>query len=359
MPAQDRPSGPATAETRAGSTWLSSVLRVPLFYKLVIANGAIALLAVLVCATLVANAIRANPQAGMAGVIWPIALSAVGVGVLVNALVVRLALTPLRNLVATAEQVRNGSDTARAAASPVSDAAIERVVRTFNDMLDSVSAYRRRLREIAIRAVDAGEMERKRVSKELHDGIAQSLAATLVQIRLIRASADPHCSDNLQVVSDQLAAVIDELRVLAQDLRPPALDMIGLTAAILAHARNVSDVAGVKVDVAAVAVDGVLSKESELTLYRLVQEALLNVVRHSGSGEARIELTRTSSHVTATVIDRGRGFDVSSAMAAGALGLFGMQERAHYVRGTVTIESSMETGTTVRITIPVEDAQHV
>ncbi|MEO5511724.1 MAG: sensor histidine kinase [Longimicrobiales bacterium] len=335
-----------------------SVRRIPLFYRLIIANGAVAVLAILGSAALVANSVRANPHADAARVVWPLILAAIAAAGVVNAFLVALALKPLRNLTTTAEQVRSGVDSARAEPSTFADAEMERVLLTFNAMLDSVSAYRRRLREVAIRAIDAGETERLRVSHELHNGAAQSLAAALVQLKIARASADPVCAANLEEVSGQMSAAIEEIRSLAHELRPPALDMIGLGAAILAHARNVSETTGVRVEAHVGAVDDVLSPEAELALYRLLQEALLNVVKHGDTRRAIIDVRCEAGAVIGVVTDEGRGFDVSAAAAQGAVGLFGMQERAAYVGGRIRVHSGANEGTTVRIEIPARGTNH-
>ena len=331
------------------------LLRLPLYFKLIIANSAITLLAVVACASVAVTAARANPGANPLSSVWPVIVAAVLVGIVVNAAVVHVALTPLRNLVDAAEKVRGGSETARAIESAVSDREMQRATGTFNSMLDSVGEYRRRLREIAIRAIDAGEAERKRLSRDLHDGTAQALAAVLVQLRVVRKTADPATAASLEGIADQLAGSINELRMLAQGLRPPALDMIGLSAAIQAHARNVTETGAVRVDTRIEGVDGALQPESELALYRLIQEALLNVVRHSRSDQARVEVERNSGHVVATVADEGRGFDVDDALVSGALGLFGMHERASYVGGRVTVRSAPGQGTRVRIEIPLRE----
>jgi two-component system sensor histidine kinase UhpB len=340
-------------ETVARGSILSALFRLPLFYKLIIANGAITLAAILVCATVVAARVR-EAGAGVGNVVLPVALVAVVVCIAVNAIVVRLALSPLRALEEAAKRIRAGDGSARALESPLSDAATTRLVTTFNAMLDSLESYRGRLREIAIRALDAAENERLRLSHELHDELAQALTAMLVQLRLAR-SGEGADSKQLAQVAEQLASVIEDVRSLANRLRPPALDMLGLGAAVSAHARSVSATSGLRVHTVIDSVDGVLSKEAELALYRLVQEALLNVVRHSESEEARLELRRENGCVKATVADRGRGFAVDPTLSAGALGLIGMYERAGYVGGKVQIESAPGQGTTVRIEIPVEE----
>ncbi len=337
---------------------VGSLLRMSLFLKLIIANGVIVLLAVLVCASLVVAAVKADPNANMWQVILPVVIVAFLIGTAANAGLVHLALTPLRKLAVAAERVSAGEEAARAEESAFADLAARRTVSTFNRMLDNVTEYRRRLREIAIRAIDAGEAERRRISSELHDGIAQSLASVLIQLRIARASI-PEEQPALTTAAEQLATTIGELRAIAHALRPPALDMIGLSAAILSHTRDVAETTGLRIDVNVDGIDGVLTNEAELALYRLMQEAVLNVVRHAETDHARITVTRDAGAVVAIVSDDGVGFDVNRALAIGSLGLFGMYERASYVGGRVTVTSRAEAGTSVRIEMPSMETQNV
>lgn len=359
-PRTNDPAAEESIATAIGTRLGRRLLRVPLFYKLVIANGAIALIGVVGCAALVASAIRRDPTAGLVGIILPVAAAAVGLGVLINALLVRLALTPLRNLEKAADQVRAGHEDVRAAESAVSDAGMEQVVRAFNAMLERLSVYRQRLRAVAIRALDAEEAERKRLSGELHDNTAQSLAAILVQLRVARTGLPAEHAARLMAISHQISHITSELRQMAQQLRPPALDMLGLGAAITAHARDTSESAGVQIDVQLDGqLDGALTRETELALYRIVQEALLNVVRHADARTARVELRREPTRVIARVADDGHGFDVARAFDQGALGLIGISERAAYTGGQVEIRSRSDTGTIVQITYPIKEAGHV
>ena len=330
------------------------MLRLPLFYKLIIANGAITLLAVVIAATFIALGVRENPNVSTASILLPVGLIAVAVSVAVNALVVHLALSPLRSLEETARAVQAGELGVRAPESPISDSGIERLVRTFNQMLESVAGYRGRLREIAIRALDAAEKERLRLSLELHDDLAQSLAATLVQLKVARNAQGPAQAEQLNAIAEQIAGLIEHVRALANDLRPPALDMLGLGAALTRHARAVSETTGISVSTQVDRIDDELTAEAELALYRLVQEALHNVVRHGDTQEARLAVKRLNGRVEATITDQGRGFAVAPALAGGALGLIGMFERAAYVGGKVEVDSAPGKGTTVRIQIPVK-----
>ena len=349
-----RNKGQPREENGSRAGLMRSLLRLPLFYKLIIANGAITLLAVVIAAAFIALGIRQNPNVSTPGILLPVALIAVAVSVAVNALVVHLALSPLRSLEETARAVQSGQLGVRAPESPISDSGIERLVRTFNLMLESVAGYRGRLREIAIRALDAAEKERLRLSLELHDDLAQSLAATLIQLKVARNAQGAAQVEQLNAIADQIAGLIERVRGLANDLRPPALDMLGLGAALTKHARAVSESTGVSVTSQIDGIDDELTAEAELALYRLVQEALHNVVRHGDTQEARLAVKRLNGRVEATITDQGRGFAVAPTLAGGALGLIGMFERAAYVGGKVEVDSAPGRGTTVRIQIPVK-----
>jgi two-component system, NarL family, sensor histidine kinase UhpB len=334
----------------AGSEGLvGSLLRFPLFYKILLAN--VALMALVVAAVAAVTRADLATEGGRLVLLFGAALAVSGV---TNALILKVALLPLKRLQATAERVNAGMEDARVPASQLADAELERLTRTFNAMLDSSQGYRRRLRETAQRALAAQEEERKRISRELHDGIAQTLASLRVRLRVARALEDSVARDQLlERLGTEIGQATEEIRTIAQGLRPPALDMLGLAPAIESCVRGIGERAGLALQTELEAVEGLLTPEAELVLYRIVQEALSNVARHSRAGSVRVRLFCAHGSVTATVEDDGRGFDVDSEMRSGGLGLFGMQERAGYVGGTVQVESEPGGGTRVRTVIPV------
>jgi signal transduction histidine kinase len=240
----------------------------------------------------------------------------------------------------------------------VADRDLERLGQTFNSMLETGTVYRQRLRETAARALAATEEERKRIARELHDGIAQSLAALRIRLRVARAvQDDDQRAALLEQVSSEMGEAMEELRRIARGLRPPALDMLGLGPAIESHARNIADATGMAIDLRLEDIGHRLPQEAELALYRVVQEALSNVARHSGADTFCLQLGSTGNHVFADVEDNGRGFDVARAMSSnGGLGLFGMQERASYVGGSVVIDSEPGAGTRVHVLVPIYES---
>lgn len=348
---RDDALGPRGVNSRA----IRSLLRFPLFYKILIANAMIVALVTIGCGVL-ARAAVPNESVTFA------VLLAVGVAlsVLSNALILRVALSPLKRLEQTAKRVQEGDHTARVPPSELADRDMERLTATFNTMLESAEAYRHRLRDVAARALNAQEEERKRIARELHDGIAQTLAALRLRLRVVRTARDEERGMALERISADLAAATEEVKRIAHGLRPPALDILGLSPAIESYARSVAENTGIAIVTEVDATDGVLSSDAELALYRIVQEALSNIARHSGAETARVAVNVSRSAVTAVISDTGRGFSVRSEMERSGLGLFGMQERGAYVGGTVQVESEPGRGTRVRVTIPtVETARYV
>lgn len=348
------PPAPATARTWTAP--IRPLLRVPLFYKILLANAAIVVLGAAAGTALTAAFVRAAPAAATARLIAAFAVAGVLLSLVANALILRIALRPLRQLEDVAARVQAGELDARVPPSPIADRDLDRLTHTFNEMLESLISYRRRLRDMAARNLGAAEEERKRLARELHDDTAQALAALLLRLRLARQAADPATRDRLlDEAREETAEALERVRRFARGLRPPALDMLGLEAAIQAHARSLEDASGVSIQVESARIGGLLAPEAELALYRIVQEALANVLRHARARRARVRLARSGSHVIATVEDDGAGFDPARAFVEGGLGLFGMRERAAYVGGQVEIDSRPGQGTRVTARIPIPE----
>jgi two-component system sensor histidine kinase UhpB len=334
--------------------WL---LRVPLFYKILLANAALVLVGTVVGSFVTAEYVRQNPGASTLDLVGVMAGAGIVVTVMVNALILRLALHPLDALERTAARVRRGDLDARVPLSPLADRELDRLTRTFNGMLDSAAANRERLREVAATALNAAEEERKRIARELHDETAQLLAALLIRIRVVKNASDSQAvAGPLEDMRREIGQALEGVRRFARGLRPPALDELGLIPAIESHVRSIRAITEIDLSLEAdEEVDG-LPPEAELAVYRIVQEALSNVVRHSGATRAAVRVAREPDRLVVTVEDDGQGFDVPEVRAAGrGLGLFGMGERAAYLGGRVDVQSAPGTGTRVRAEIPLGD----
>jgi two-component system, chemotaxis family, CheB/CheR fusion protein len=216
-----------------------------------------------------------------------------------------------------------------------------------------------RARNLLLRQLaTAEEEERRRISLELHDRMGQLLTGLLLGLRALQreAGADERDArlDDLVKLTDQIAR---EVQSLALELRPPALDNLGLRLALQSHLESWSDRHGLEADFHSTGLEGErFPREVEITLYRVVQEGLTNVFKHAGATRVSLLLERRSRNLIAILEDDGAGFDVEEALASPEgskrLGLRGMRERLAVLGGTLVIESSPGSGTTVFARIP-------
>jgi len=229
--------------------------------------------------------------------------------------------------------------------SPIDVDGDARVVATIRDI-----SVRRRLRNFGIGALRAAEEERARIARELHDETAQELATHLVRLSVLQRSAVEH-AEELEELRDGLRRTAEGVRRVARGLRPPELEDAGFVAALQAHVRQVSEAHDVEIDLGVGATpDPLLDPDEILALYRILQEAISNSVRHADARHIRVHIGVDATRVWATVDDDGHGFDPERVGDDGVsgLGLVGMRERASMIGGRVTIASG-STGTTVRL----------
>jgi two-component system sensor histidine kinase UhpB len=339
---------------RAGSV-IRALLGLPLLYKLLIANVVLVLAVAVIGAVFTAELLRADPTLPTPQIIAVFALVGVGVTASGNVLVLQLALSPLKLLEQTAKRVRRGDRDVQAHPSALADSELRGLTETFNETLDALAAYRLRVRKIAAAALHAAEGERKRIALELHDDTAPTLVALLARIGAARATSDPSARDaQLEEIRNELANAIEGVRRIARALRPAALEEMGVVAAILEHARSVEDASGLRIGVDADLIDGLLAPDAELAVYRIIQEALANAVRHSEPRNVQVRIRRRHRAVVAAVSDDGNGFSADEGRAAnGGLGLLGMRERAEVLGGRVDVRSRPGRGTLVRVEIPI------
>lgn len=329
---------------------LGGLLRVRLFTKILVANAVLVSLAALAGA-LAGAALADGSERQALAVAVPVVLAALVLTVLVDAVILQLALDPLHRLERTAQRVREGDLGARAPTSSLADPDLARLGATFNDALERVALYRRRLGESAARSIRREEADRDRVARALHEDTAQRLAALLVRLRIAAGeSQNPAALERLlEDTRREIAAALGLIRDYAAARSPRALEELGLVSAVEARARELRE-RGLEVEVEAADWGHARDPELELDLYRIVRDALDNVVQHARAQRAVVRLTRSASGTSIGVEDDGRGFDVEAALDAGALGLFDMRERALAAGGAFHVDSRPGTGTRVRVT---------
>jgi two-component system sensor histidine kinase DegS len=205
----------------------------------------------------------------------------------------------------------------------------------------------------------AQEEERKRISHELHDDTIQALVVLSRQLDFLASKKQGISEENraqLEALWQQTDSILKGVRRLSQDLRPAALDKLGLLPALEWLASGVSEHSGINIEVKVTGEERYLPEEVTIALFRITQEALRNVWRHSRATNARVSIEFADKVTRITITDNGKGFTVPKKIGDmardGKLGLTGMQERAQLVGGTLTVRSDRGQGTIVNVEIP-------
>lgn len=273
---------------------------------------------------------------------------------LLNTLLLRRRFEPLERLLAMMERVDLSRPGRRLDLDPQMTGLstdIERLAATFNRMLERLENERRRSGELALRAQ---EEERRRVARDLHDEVNQSLTALLLRIQAVTEDAPPELRPQLEETRHLADQAMGELLDLARQLRPTALDDHGLVAALTSHVRDFDRRGDARASFWADPRMGSLSPDSQVVVYRVAQEALVNAARHSGATRVEVSLEPRESRVRLEVADNGSGF--AFAEEGKGLGLSGMRERALLVGGSLDIDSRPGKGTSVVLEVPAEPA---
>jgi signal transduction histidine kinase len=208
--------------------------------------------------------------------------------------------------------------------------------------------------------ISAQEEERKRIARELHDETGQALTSLLVSLRLIeRAESMQEAREMTSNMREVISQALDRVKEMALELRPSVLDDLGLVPALANFVHSSPERLGLDVDFVTSDLNGErLPLEVETTLYRIAQEALVNVARHANADHVTVHLKRRQGSIVLVVEDDGMGFDPQEVLASAPknkrLGLYGMEERASLLGGRLTVESQPGAGTVISVEIPRE-----
>ncbi len=275
-------------------------------------------------------------------------------------------LRGLRSLARTAQRFGAGELAARASV-PRGHDELTALARAFNTMAASLAARHRealeaqaRLRALTQRLHRVREAEAARIARELHDELGQVLTSLRIDLSrlpgLCQAAQSPPCAAALRTTVDrlnqQIGATIDFVRHISAELRPGVLDKLGLTAALQWLARDVEARTNLAVQVEVDDPGGAPADIVAVTLFRITQEALTNVVRHAHASVVEISLGGTADELVLTIHDNGAGIVASAVESGASLGIIGMRERATLIHGRVAIYGVPGQGTTVRVTAP-------
>ena len=217
---------------------------------------------------------------------------------------------------------------------------------------------RRRLRAFGSGVLQGAEEERQRIARELHDDTAQSLAALVLRLQMARRSEDPEKREQmLRDLHEEIHRASDGVRRILRGLRPPLLEESGLVAAVRAHVKSALAESPLELSFEAAEVDHFLTPDARLAVYRIVQEAVSNIIRHAKSTRISITLIEQDGVVRLDIADDGVGFDPERAepIEGRGLGLLGLMERAAIIGGVARVESSPGEGTRVSVRIPIAE----
>ena len=224
-----------------------------------------------------------------------------------------------------------------------------------------VEGARRLQQDFSRRLINANETERRRVAGELHDSIGQSLAIIKNRVVLSAESVtDEKVRRQLELITAQTTQTISEVREISYALRPYLLDNLGLTKAVDSLLDKIAETSKLTIDSELDDVDNVFDGEAEMSIYRIIQESLSNIMKHAEASEAQVFVKKSERNLTILISDDGKGYDLnvveSRDLGDGGFGLLGISERVKMLGGTQEIESKIGGGTTVLIKIPVPNA---
>jgi signal transduction histidine kinase len=288
-------------------------------------------------------------------------------GITAAALLTWVLTRPILHLVAIAQAVGRGDFTR--GAQRWADDEIGALADAFSAMTvalaraDTERAEREQLRAQYVSGVIAAqEDERKRIARELHDSTSQSLTSLLIGLRALSdRCTDPSVRHQAEDLRGVVGRTLDDVHTLALQLRPSVLDDLGLPAALERHIADCRRRYQLQIDLAITGMQNRLPPDLETALYRIVQEALTNVVRHAEAQTASVFIERRDCAIRAIIEDDGCGFDlIAVGQLDGHLGLYSIRERAELLGGSLTIETEPGRGTSLFVAIPltVEEVAH-
>ena len=322
----------------------------PLLYRVAGVNALLLFIAVVVTIAVLAPKRVSSLHTDEEAIVLGVALVLV---VALNVYLVRRVVRPLVALTALARRVDLTAPGQRMpAASPTSEAG--ELTITFNEMLSRLEAERR---EATGRVLDGQEAERLRIAQELHDQIGQELTAVLLALARVERRVPDDLRQSLLEVQDAVRGSLEDLRRIAIELRPEALEDLGLESALAVLCERFAERSGLEVTQRIAPGLPILTPEAELVVYRVAQEALTNVARHSGVATATLDLAHRDGMLTLTVIDSGRGLPPGHQPGTG---IRGMSERAALIGATLAIENAgARGGVRVRLEVALDEVDEL
>jgi len=332
------------------------ILRLSIFRRIIIGNALIIVFGA-VTGTLITRylAIRAADIS----LILAFALGGITLSVLINSLIVRTALKPMSELRHRVDAVTNNRGEILSGEFAHSDPDLYQLAIAVENLITQCNHHNHQLRALSEQVINAQEDERKRIARSLHDDTGQSLTTLIINLERLEGKIHPQEKEYKSRLTDarQLASrSLTGLRKIIHGLRPSILDDLGLVPAIRWYARSQLEEAGIQVDVQTPEKQLPISTRASTALFRITQEAVNNILRHSQASQAVIRLTNHQDEVTLRIEDNGRGFHPDDQnpdeFAGQKWGLIGIRERAELIGGVMRIVSTSGTGACLEIRVP-------
>lgn len=335
--------------------------RTPILFRIVIGNAVIIILGAVV-GTLLTHFLT-----NIAATLWHFVIfGSVGIviSLMLNFVIVQLSLQPLRELRQIVNRLQSGQAEVGQLALEDTDPDIHNLTTALNSLVTQLEASNQQLRLLSERVINAQEEERKRIARSLHDETGQSLSTLIINLERLENHPPIENRDlenRLRSIRQMASESLDCLRDIIYDLRPAILDDLGLLPAIRWYARSNLEDAGINVDLIFPDELPDLSPSLTTTLFRIAQEAVTNIIRHSRAKKASISLEVQGNELFLCLQDDGRGFDPQQISHSAAemqhWGLIGIQERIELVGGRMSISSDPDHGTTLLVTAPLMQSE--
>jgi two-component system sensor histidine kinase UhpB len=336
---------------------LKRIKRTPIFYRIAIGNAVIIIIGA-IGGTLLTHLL--TDIAADLSLIVLFASIGILISLVLNFVIIQAALHPLRELRQIVNRIQEGQAEVNQLAFDDTDPDIHQLTKALNSLISQLETSNQQLRVLSERAINAQEEERKRIARSLHDDTGQSLSTLLINLERLEKHIPV---DNNELVSrlssirQMTASSLDGLRSIIYDLRPAILDDLGLLPAIRWYARSNLEEAGIQVELNFPDELPTLPPRLTTTLFRITQEGVNNIIRHSQAKNASITLRTQENEVYLQIKDDGHGFDpaqgYNEAIRMQHWGLVGIQERIDLVGGKMRITSDPEHGSTLQVNVPL------
>jgi signal transduction histidine kinase len=327
------------AARRIVRRFVRRILRVPLVHKLIGAN------VLIIAAAILVQTVAFRGRSGIEVITAAVALT---LATVMNLFLVRVALSPVEELEHIAERVSGGEFDARVTPSPFADKDLSHLGTTVNCLLDSLAAERKRIQDLGADVVHAENAERAVVSRELHDSIAQTLAA--VKFQLAAAGREQNVSDirnQLAAANSLVSMAMDQVVKVSYSLHSRVAEELGLEAALGTLARQVSDRSGIAIDLNVAACAPAIPPDVSATLFKVAEEALRDIGMHSAVKSAKVNVSAGEESIRIEVTRDDGGLGMMQTGDTGKSGLALVKDRVLLAGGKMMIDRTPSGGSRV------------